>query len=165
MQGLIRQGAVRTTRWRWPGRPATRRRAGGLADRAYAVLVNAACALACAGDYDGALAFADRAVATAAPVPVLLVGCLAARAHLLARLGRHAEAAETTRRQRICAERLDSPVLAATAAHDAGLVALAAGDYASRRRARLGEASRRRSRTLSRPTAGSAPGRGAGPAR
>jgi hypothetical protein len=61
---------------------------------------------------------------------VLLLGCLAARAHLLARLGRHAEAAETTDRQRAVAGRLDSPALAATAAHDAGLVALAAGDHA-----------------------------------
>ena len=62
---------------------------------------------------------------------MLLVACLAARAHLLARLGRHAEAAEASRQQLACAERLDSPVMAATAAHDAGLVALAAGDHAA----------------------------------
>jgi tetratricopeptide (TPR) repeat protein len=130
MQGLIRQArfdeAVEVART--AGDAAAR---GGLPDRAYAVWVNAACALACTGDFDGALAFADRAVGTAAPVPVLLIGCLAARAHILARLGRYAEAAEATRRQRACAERLDSPVLTATAAHDAGLVALAAGDYAN----------------------------------
>lgn len=55
-------------------------------------------------------------------VPVLLVSSLAARAHLLARLGRHAEAADAALRQRECAERLDAPTLAATALHDAGLV-------------------------------------------
>jgi DNA-binding SARP family transcriptional activator/tetratricopeptide (TPR) repeat protein len=130
MQGLIRQGrfadAVQIARSAGPAAERDR-----LADRAYAVWVNAACALTCTGDYGGALALADRAVATTEAVPMLLAGCLAARAHLLARLGRHAEAAEASRRQRACAQRLDSPELAATAAHDAGLVALAAGDHAA----------------------------------
>jgi tetratricopeptide (TPR) repeat protein len=48
---------------------------------------------------------------------------------VLARLGRHDEAAETVARQQELAERLDAPGLSATAAHDAGLVALAAGRY------------------------------------
>jgi tetratricopeptide (TPR) repeat protein len=91
--------------------------------------INTACALACAGDYKQALEFADQAIAATKDVFVLLPACLAARAHLLARLGRHAEAARTVAEQRAAADRLDSPTLAATAAHDAGLVALAAGRY------------------------------------
>lgn len=51
-------------------------------------------------------------------------------AEILARLGRHPEAAAGAHRQQECAARLDAPELAATAAHDAGLVALAAGRYA-----------------------------------
>jgi tetratricopeptide (TPR) repeat protein len=151
MQGLIRQG-------RFADSVAVALAAGpdaahrGLPDRAFAVWLNAACALACVGDYDGALAVADRAVATTEPVPVLLLGCLAARAHILARLGRHAEAAETTRRQRAVAGRLDSPALAGTAAHDAGLVALAAGDHAGAA-ALLAEALDARA-PVSRPSAG-----------
>jgi tetratricopeptide (TPR) repeat protein len=151
MQGLIRQGRFTASAEiaLAAGQDAAARR---LPDRAYAVWVNAACALACAGDYDGALGLADRAVATTESVPVLLLACLAARAHLLARLGRHAEAAETTRRQRACAERLDSPALAALAAHDAGLVELAAGHHATAA-ALLGEALDAGA-TVSRPTAG-----------
>jgi tetratricopeptide (TPR) repeat protein len=151
MQGLIRRGrfadAVRVAR---SAAPAAARH--GLPDRAYAVWINAACALACTGDYEGALALADLAVEATGPVPVPLLGSLAARAHILARLGRHAEAAETSARQRAGADRLDSPVLAATAAHDAGLVALAAGEYAAAA-ALLGEALAGGA-TVSRPTAG-----------
>jgi DNA-binding SARP family transcriptional activator/tetratricopeptide (TPR) repeat protein len=100
-----------------------------LPGRAYAVCINAACALACAGDHEAALAFADSAIEATKSVPVLLVSCLAARAHLLARLGRHMEAGQAVQRQREVADRLDDPSLAATAAFDAGLVALAAGRY------------------------------------
>ena len=124
----------------------------GRPDRAYAVWINGACALTCAGDYQGALALADSAVAYTPAVPVLLVSSLAARAHLLARLGRHAEAAEAAHRQREAAERLDAPALAATAVHDAGLVALAAGDH-GQAAALLGEALERGA-SVSRPTAG-----------
>ena len=151
MQGLIRQGrfAESVAVARAAGPAAAHR---GLPDRAYAVWLNAACALTCIGDDDGALELADQAVAATEPVPVLLLGCLAARAHILARLGRHAEAAETSRRQRDCAERLDSPALAAPAAHDAGLVALAAGEYAEAA-ALLAEALDAGA-AVSRPTAG-----------
>jgi DNA-binding SARP family transcriptional activator/tetratricopeptide (TPR) repeat protein len=134
MQALIRQG-----RFVEAARIAGLAAPGALPDRAYAVWINAACALTCAGDFDGALELADRTIAATEPVPVLLLAALAARAHILARLGRHAEAAETTRRQQACAERLDSPELAAIAAHDAGLVALAAGEHATAA-ALLGEA-------------------------
>ncbi|MFI5894062.1 ATP-binding protein [Actinoplanes sp. NPDC051513] len=151
MQGLIRQGrfAESVAVARGAGPDAARR---GFPDRAFAVWLNAACALACLGDHEGALTLADRAVDTTEPVPVLLLSCLAARAHLLARLGRHAEAAETTRRQRAVAGRLDSPALAATAAHDAGLVALVAGDHAGAA-ALLAEALDGRA-PVSRPSAG-----------
>ena len=127
LQGLIRQGrfaecaemAVRTA--------ATHAR---LPDRAYPVWINAACALACDGDYEGALVMADRAVAATEAVPVLLVPCLAARAHLLARLGRVDEALAAITAQREHAARLDAPALVATAKHDAGLIALEVGRYA-----------------------------------
>ena len=52
---------------------------------------------------------------------------LAARAHLLSRLGRHDEALRTTAELLETAGRLDSPPMLAVAQHDAGLVALAAG--------------------------------------
>ncbi|MGQ0718404.1 MAG: ATP-binding protein [Pseudonocardiales bacterium] len=99
-------------------------------DLAYSIWVNAACALACAGDLPTALRLADRAVAAARGVAVVTLPCLAARAHLLSRLGRHDEALATSARQREMAERLDSSALAALACHDAGLVALAAGRHA-----------------------------------
>jgi DNA-binding SARP family transcriptional activator/tetratricopeptide (TPR) repeat protein len=147
MQGLIRQG-------RFADAVALARGAGSSTtpDRAYGVWINAACALSFLGDYDGALELADRVVAITEPVPALLIGCLAARAHILARLGRHAEAAETIRRQRALADRLDSPALAGQAAHDAGLVALAGGDFGEAAR-RLGEALDSGA-SISRPAAG-----------
>jgi tetratricopeptide (TPR) repeat protein len=98
-------------------------------DRGFAVWLQGACALTCAGNYQGALDLADRAIASTESVPVLLIGCLAAKAHLLARTGRHDEAAEYIRRVTECAERLDDPRYLDTARIDAGLVALAAGRY------------------------------------
>ncbi len=127
IQGLIRQGrfaesaevAVRTAH-----------SLARLPDRAYAVYINAACALACAGDDAGALEMADRAVAATETVSVMLVPCLAARAHLLARLGRTDEALAAIAAQREHAARLDAPAMVATATHDAGLIALQVGRYA-----------------------------------
>ncbi len=148
--GLIRQG-------RFAECAAVARVAGSamklarLPGRAYAVWVNAACALACAGDHEAALVLADSAIEATSGVPVLLVSCLAARAHLLARLGRHEEAGQTVRRQRECAGRLDDPGLAATATHDAGLIALAAGQYEEAARL-LGQALSEGAK-VSRPTA------------
>ena len=98
-------------------------------DIAYTVWITAASALACAGDVDAALRTADRGVAATRGVPVVALPCLAARAHLLARLGRHDEAAETVTELLATAERLDSAPVLATARHDAGLVALAAGRF------------------------------------
>jgi tetratricopeptide (TPR) repeat protein len=54
---------------------------------------------------------------------------LAARAHVLARLGRAAEARDTADEEQAVAERLDAPQLIATAAHDRGMVALTIGEH------------------------------------
>ena len=85
-------------------------------------------------------------------MPVLLVGCLAARAQILARLGRHDEARSAVRHEQQCAARLDDPVSAATADHDAGLVALRAGRYGEA--ARLLRSALDAGADVSRPTAG-----------
>ena len=69
-------------------------------DYAYVVWILTACAQACAGDLDAALRTVDRGVAATRGVPVVALPTLAARAHLLARLGCHAEAAEARRRDR-----------------------------------------------------------------
>jgi tetratricopeptide (TPR) repeat protein len=96
-------------------------------DLAYPVWINAASALACAGDLTAALRCADRGIAATSSAPVVALPCLSARAHLLARLGRHDEAAGTVAELLATAERFDSAPMLATARHDAGLVALAGG--------------------------------------
>ena len=98
-------------------------------DLAYPVWINAASALACASDLAAALRCADRGIAATRSAPVAALPCLAARAHLLARLGRHDEAAGTVAVLLATAERLDSAPMLATARHDAGLVALAGGRH------------------------------------
>ncbi|MGD9528607.1 ATP-binding protein [Pseudonocardia sp.] len=105
--------------------------AAGRIELAYAIWVHTAAALACAGDLDGALRAADRAVAATTPVPVVGLPCLAARAHVLSRLGRHDEAVAAAQEQLALAERMDSAAFVALARHDAGLVALAAGRHRS----------------------------------
>ena len=96
-------------------------------DFACVVWLKTACALACAGDLSGALRTVERGAAVAGGVPVMTLLFLAARAHLLSRLGRHDEAGATAAELLATAERLDSAALLAVAQHDAGLVALAAG--------------------------------------
>jgi tetratricopeptide (TPR) repeat protein len=151
MQALIRRGrfaeAVSVARSAAPAAANDR-----LLDRAFTVWINAACALTCVGDFEGALELAERAVVATEPIPALLVGSLATQAQILARLGRHAEAAAVAHRQQECAARLDAPELAATAAHDAGLVALAAGRHADAA-ALLGQGLAAGA-AVSRPTAG-----------
>jgi tetratricopeptide (TPR) repeat protein len=61
---------------------------------------------------------------------VIEVPCLAARAFVLSRLGRHDEALSQASERLAKAERMDSPAAAALARHDAGLISLAAGRYA-----------------------------------
>ncbi|MDX6646028.1 MAG: hypothetical protein QOK40_1755, partial [Miltoncostaeaceae bacterium] len=92
---------------------------------------NAAAAMASAGRFDTALEITDRALASmreSGLVGLELV-LLAGRAHILARLGRLPEAAEDARAERELAARLDDAALRALADHDAGLIALEAGDH------------------------------------
>jgi tetratricopeptide (TPR) repeat protein len=60
---------------------------------------------------------------------VIELPCLAARAFVLSRLGRHADALAVAGEELAKAERMDSPAAAALARHDAGLIALAAGRH------------------------------------
>ena len=105
-------------------------RRASLPDLAFAIWLVTACALGVAGYLDGALRTADAAVAATRDIPVLKVRCLAARAYLLSRIGRHDEALSLAAEQLAKAERMDSPAAAALARHDAGLIWLAAGRYA-----------------------------------
>jgi tetratricopeptide (TPR) repeat protein len=151
LQGLIRQGRfAAAAEVAIPAGLAAD--AARLVDRSYAVWVHAACAMTCAGDDEKALEFAEHAVAATRGLPALHVGCVATRAQLLARLGRHTEAAEAASEELAIAERLDSPEPLATAAHDAGLVAFAAGRYADA--AELLETALGGPAAVSRPTAG-----------
>lgn len=106
-------------------------RRAGRADMAYGCWANASCAAACAGDFDRSLEFADRGLAAVGGVlPTVEVHLLAARAHILARLGRLDEAERASQAELELAERLDNAELRAVAQHDRGIVALAAGDCA-----------------------------------
>ncbi len=104
----------------------------GRPDRGYDCWINAATSTACAGDFDRALVIADRALASMreSGFATLELEVLAGRAHILARLGRLAEAADAAEAERELAGRLGDPALRARADHDAGLIALAAGDHA-----------------------------------
>ncbi len=97
-------------------------------DLAYALHVNAACALGAGGDLDGALRIAEESVAATRGITVLEVPCRAGLAFVLARLDRHEDASAHTRELLVAAERLGADHLA-LARHDAGLVALAASRY------------------------------------
>ena len=106
--------------------------ASGRHDRAYDCWINAATAMTCAGDFERALEILDR-LATAmrdCGLATLEVEALAGRSHVLARLGRHEEATRAVAAERDLAHRLGDPALCARADHDAGMVALAAGDLA-----------------------------------
>jgi tetratricopeptide (TPR) repeat protein len=99
-------------------------------DLAYSCWVNASCAAACAGDFERSLAFAERGLtATRSVLPHLEVNLLAARAHILARLGRLDEACAAADAELEIAERLGNAELRATALHDRGVVAFKAGEY------------------------------------
>jgi ATP/maltotriose-dependent transcriptional regulator MalT len=127
--GLVREG-------RFAECADVARRAGPAAmlarlpGRAWALWGNASCAAACAGDLDGALELIERAVEATAALPVLLIPCLSGKAHLLARLGRHDEAAAVVQQLEAAVERLDVVYYRAMTWHDEGLVALAAGQFA-----------------------------------
>jgi DNA-binding SARP family transcriptional activator/tetratricopeptide (TPR) repeat protein len=112
------------------GRGGAAARRAGRPDLAFAIWLVTACALSVAGDMAGALRAADAAVAATRGIPVIEVRCLAGRAFVLSRLGRHDEALSLAAEQLAKAERMDSPAAAALARHDAGLISLAAGHYA-----------------------------------
>jgi DNA-binding SARP family transcriptional activator/tetratricopeptide (TPR) repeat protein len=108
---------------------AAARRAGRL-DLSYGIWIQTSCALSAAGNLTGALRAADAAVAATRGMTVIEVPCLAARAFVLSRLGRHDEALSVADEQQAKAERMDSPAAVALARHDSGLISLAAGRYA-----------------------------------
>lgn len=100
-------------------------------DMAYSGLINASSAAACAGDFERSLAFADRcrAMMREAGLVPLEANALAARAHILTRLGRLEEARASAAAEAELAGQLDDPKLAAMADHDRGMVCHAAGDH------------------------------------
>jgi tetratricopeptide (TPR) repeat protein len=100
----------------------------GRPDLAYSGWANAACVAAVAGAHDRALGYAKRGAALVADLPVFAFQIAGLRAAALARLDRHAEARRAADGQAELAARLDSSELKAMAVHDAGLLALQAGD-------------------------------------
>src|SRR5690348_14350025 len=107
---------------------AAARRAGRLLI-AYGVWIHTTCALSGSGNLTGALRAADAAVAATRGMTVIELPCLAARAFVLSRLGRHDEALALAGEQLAMAERMDSAAITARARHDAGLISLAAGRH------------------------------------
>jgi tetratricopeptide (TPR) repeat protein len=103
----------------------------GRPDEAASCWLNAACVAACAGEFDRALGFIERGERALSGQRLVWfeVHFLAARAYVLARLGRLDEARATAEREAAAAERADTPELRATAEHDRGMIALALGDH------------------------------------
>jgi hypothetical protein len=120
-------------------RGAAAARRAGRPDFAYAIWIQCACALSAVGQLTGALQATDAAVAATRGMTAIEIPCLAARAFVLSRLGRHAEALAVAEEQLAKAERMDSPAAASLARHDVGLISLAAGRYAEAARL-LGDA-------------------------
>ena len=103
----------------------------GRTDLACGCWLNAACAATCAGDFERALEFVERGTEALRGQHLgwFEVQNLAARAHVLLRLGRAQEARIAAEAEGAVADRLDAPELRATAEHDQGIVALALGDF------------------------------------
>jgi len=150
LMSLIRLGRFAECRAVADRGGAAARRAGR-PDVAYGVWIHTACALSGAGDLTGALRAADAAVAATRGMTVIELPCLAARAFVLSRLGRHEEALSVAGEQLAKAERMDSAAAAVLARHDTGLISLAAGRYAEAAQL-LGEALAEGAE-VSRPTA------------
>ncbi|MEA2271111.1 MAG: hypothetical protein QOC64_3721 [Solirubrobacteraceae bacterium] len=113
----------------------------GRPDMAYSGWANAACIASATGDLQRALAYAERGVAIVTGLPIVAFQMYGVRAYVLARLGRAGEARADCDHQAELAARLGSATLAALAEHDAGLLALLAGD-AERAQELLGRALR-----------------------
>jgi tetratricopeptide (TPR) repeat protein len=101
----------------------------GRPDMAYGGWANAACVAIAAGAKERALAYAERGAATVEGLPVVECQMAGLLAFTFARLGRHDESRAASARQVELAARLASPPIVAMAEHDAGLVALMAGDH------------------------------------
>ena len=101
----------------------------GNPELAYGSFGHAACVAAADHRLQDALAYAERGMAITSGLPAVEFEMLGLKAYVLARLGRHTEARADADRQAELAERLDSSRLRAQAAHDAGLLALMAGDH------------------------------------
>ncbi len=99
-------------------------------DRAFGVLVNAACAQCALGDYEAALGLIERAHTATLNVGPLAQRTAMARALVLARLGQHEEAAAVADEVQVWADGRDDPWESAIATHDRGLVAMWAERYA-----------------------------------
>ena len=99
----------------------------GRPDQACSCWLNAACVAACAGEFERALGFIERGERTLAGQRLVWyeVHFLAARAYVLARLGRLENAWAAAEQEAAAAERADTPELRATAEHDQGMIALA----------------------------------------
>ncbi len=126
---LVRRGRFRES---YPAQIAAAEASqrAGRADLSHGSWLNAASAATCAGDLDRALEFTERGLAAVRGkgLPASEVDLLAGRAHVLARLGRVAEALTTSDEEAEVAESADSPSLVATSCHDRGLLALTLGD-------------------------------------
>ena len=138
-------------------------RRAGRPDLAFGLWIQTACALSGAGDLAGALRAADAAVAATRGMTVIEVQCLAARAFVLSRLGRHDEALSLAAEQLAKAERMDSPGGRGPGpprrgADLAGGRPLRRGGAVARRRAGRGRGGEP-------PGRAAGPGRGAGPVR
>jgi len=105
----------------------------GYPDMAYTCLINAAGAAACAGEFDRALDFADRCLPLVEPNGLLRL-CIythSARAAVLRRLARFAEADAACRDEACHAEKLGQTDLEGLAHHDRGQLELARGNVKS----------------------------------
>jgi len=127
---LIRTGRFADS-YRPFARAAELARELGRPDMSYACLINASVSAACNGEFERSLAFADtcRAIVREAGLVPLEANALAARCHILVRLGRLEEAKASAAAEAVLAERLDDPALTAMADHDRGMAGHAAGDH------------------------------------
>jgi DNA-binding SARP family transcriptional activator len=103
----------------------------GRPDMSYACLINASVSAACNGEFERSLAFVDRCrtIVREAGLAPLEANALAARCHILVRLGRLEEANASATAEADLAERLDDPELTAVADHDRGMACHAAGEH------------------------------------
>ena len=127
---LVRRGKFRESYAALTGAGETAERIGR-PDLASSCWLNAACVAACAGEFDRALQLVDRGARSLRGQRLVWfeVQNLAARAYVLARLGRLEEARAAAEEESAAAERADTAELRATAEHDQGMIALLLGEH------------------------------------